>query len=625
MINITETPGLKILVGIIVGFLIGNLIIISDFYLIILMFSFLIISLILIKLNQKIIAFAFISILIGLWISYQTQNIIIKAPNKIIQETPAILEGKIVKILKNEKKYLRAIVDGEIDLQFYTPISNTKTIINIFKTKRNLNLISGQKIAANCYIRLPKEKQLSTDFSEKQYASSLDVQFMGRASSNDVAILSEPSGIYYYQEKIINEIQKIIQTLFPSETEGIVCALITGDKSKISYETRQKYALTGTAHLLAVSGLHVGVIAGSIFLFLSFIKNRWLKFVIFTFSVTSFVFISGFQPSAIRAGAMAIVFLFVSTLQRRVNFLNLIIIVGIFFILINPSIIYSVGFQMSFGAVTGIALFYNPILNLLKKFFTKENWFVNSILNSFALTTSCSILVSPLVSYYFGIFSLVSPLANLIVVPLMVLAMLFSIIAVIISLVTVDIALIYSASADFLIKLCNNINDLALQIPYSHFELENFVWISISISVLMIYILLSKTKNQFAFRFIFSIISIILFLTILPENKKETRIIPRENIVFAEIPLTNNKTFILLSDRRPKLYPLLDFGILKYLQKNNTPLIVAINGNNGIKLTDALKKTRKFKKIEISLEHQRKLSKILKTKELIPQIIELEN
>ena len=71
MINITETPGLKILVGIIVGFLIGNLIIISDFYLIILMFSFLIISLILIKLNQKIIAFAFISILIGLWISYQ--------------------------------------------------------------------------------------------------------------------------------------------------------------------------------------------------------------------------------------------------------------------------------------------------------------------------------------------------------------------------------------------------------------------------------------------------------------------------------------------------------------------------------------------------------------------------
>jgi hypothetical protein len=115
-----------------------------------------------------------------------------------------------------------------------------------------------------------------------------------------------------------------------------------------------------------------------------------------------------------------------------------------------------------------------------------------------------------------------------------------------------------------------------------------------------------------------------LFLYNETTDKRRIKIYPRENYVAAFVPFKDNKTFILLSDRKPAQYPARDYSMERLLKENPDTLIIGYTGNVGINIADNLKHKKKLIHFPVSLNMQNKIEKSLKLKIHLPQIIELD-
>ncbi len=623
-INFKLYPGLRLLFVCMAGVLISYFIVVN--YMVLSLF--LILSLLsLLSKKTRVASYYLSALCFGIWFNYQINELSIKIPEKIYQEFPALIQGEIIKTIKITDTHAKIICDGDFDAQPLSYLKNQRILLTVYGLKyKPIVLKPGMKIFAVVKARTPKKPQLTTDFPENNYTASLDVKWIASASSRNVAIVNPPSGFLYFKDKQVQAIQNRINMLFPENSASIVTALLTGDKTKLSIETKKLFSYSGTAHVLAVSGLHVGIIATIVFFLLGFIRNNWLKFLIFSFLIISFVILSGMQASALRAGLMAILFVYSKTLQRHANPLNIISIAILLLLIIYPEMLYSAGFQMSVSAIIGIILLFQPIRKFFQNIIRHENIIVNFIISSLAITLSASIIVAPLVAYYFKVYSVVSPLANLLVIPLMTLGMSFSIMALLLSYIYFPIASIYAISADFLINLSQRINEWAIELPHSYLTGDNLIFPAVLISLAIIYITLSSNIKQIYFRITYAVIVVLFVYFLFPQRAiNEVKIYPREQYVAIELPLNQNKKSILLVDRKPKQKPFRDFGMFNYLVEIKEHLNLYYCGNAGLLIVDGLKNNTDIKSYEMDLDFQREVRKLLKLNEDIPQIINLKN
>lgn len=622
--TITLFPAVKILFLILTGFCIFNNIPDKKTLNAIILLSLPILGVIFLYIGKRTISYIVLSLYIGFWLANYSDDLEIEAPDKLIPETEAIIEGKVEKIITQKSNYLRCIVSGSIDTKEISKIDASGILLSIIKLKENpLALEEGCSIYANVKARLPKCDNISTDFPEKQYAKSLAVQWIARSKAINTAIISPPSFFQSEINRAVRKIKVLCYSLYPKETRGIAAALITGDKTGIPIETKNNFSFAGTAHVLAVSGLHVGIIAASIFVLLGFIPRSWLKFFVFITLLSMFIIISGMQPSAVRAGIMAALILFAKTAQRKINIINILSAAVIILLLLNPGLIYSAGFQMSVASIIGIAFFFNKIRILLEGISDSKNKILNYIRSSIAITISASITVSPIVAYYFEVFSIVSPLTNLFVIPLMTLGLIFALLAIFTSIFSFGIAALYADSSNFLFGLANKINNMAIELPYSYIQGETTVYIAFVISIIIVYMIYSNTLKRFTFRLLSSGFAIVLCLLIFKasEDKEEIEIIPRNQFVASIIPIENNKKFVYIADRKPAQYPFRDFSFEKYLLKQSDTLIFGYGGNAGIALLDEIKKNKEYKTFELPIDIQLKLNELLIGSRALPQII----
>ncbi|TAL70682.1 MAG: ComEC/Rec2 family competence protein [Bacteroidetes bacterium] len=624
---ISNNPALKLLIIIILGIIVGSNYNINDVTLLYIIVIALILSIFSLLFRKKFLAYLFLGLTIGFFISAQLNQLSFKVPNKIIPTSSSLLEGRIVKTLKRTPYSYRCIVKGIVDHKALPPINNASVILNIKGLNKNpIELFAGTVLACPVKIRLPKKGVLPTDMNEQQYTASIDVQWIADATAKKVSIIRRNKDLNYYREIVVTEIEKKIDYLFSKQNFGIILALLTGDQTRVPQTLRREFSLTGTTHVLSVSGLHVGVIAAVLFILLGFIRLKWVKLLIFTVLVAAFVIMTGMQPPAIRAGIMAVIALLINTSQRRVSAINVISLSIILVIILDPGMIYSMGFQMSAAAMLGIAFLYNPFRNALFNLIKLDNNVSNYILSSIAITFSASLIVSPIVAYYFKVFSIISPIANIFIIPLYSIAMIFALMAVGLSYISTWLGFAYAASTDFLIDISVWLNKLLLKIPLSSLEGNITILFSILISLGLLYILLSYSRRQLLLRFGVSVFACFIALTLYngTTNKREIKIYPRENYIAAIVPLNEYKTFVLLSDRKPSQYPARDYSMEKLILENPDSLVIGYTGNVGINISDHIKYKRKIIHFPLSLGVQNQIEKKLNLKVHLPQIIELD-
>jgi len=233
-----------------------------------------------------------------------------------------------------------------------------------------------------------------------------------------IELVEEGKGNVFYS-KILDFKEKlrgvIEQNLSPPHS-SILSALLLGDKRQISEDWKEKLNLAGLRHITAVSGMHVAILTVILMnLFLGFGLWKRQAILLSLFLVTLFVIITGLQASALRAGIMGGLFL-AGQYFGRSGFSSRIIITAAFFMLLaNPLLLrYDVGFQLSFLAMMGI-IYLGPIF---QKWFRRIPEFLQ-LRSIVAMTFSAQVFTLPLLIYNFGYFSLVSPLTNVLVVPLL--------------------------------------------------------------------------------------------------------------------------------------------------------------------------------------------------------------
>ena len=209
------------------------------------------------------------------------------------------------------------------------------------------------------------------------------------------------------------------------QQQGIAEALLLGWRNDVDEATQQQFRDAGITHLLCVSGLHVGIVAwlaGALLFFLG--RKRWqrvVKGVVQIGVVWLFVLLTGMAPSTMRAGVMFSLLIVGGMLQRMPNSFNNLCTSMLVLLMVNPMLLFDVGFQLSYAAVAGIIAWNRPLQWLLPRLAEPRPrwylWLPQKAWQLICLSTSAQMATLPLVLYHFHQFPLYFLIANLTVVP----------------------------------------------------------------------------------------------------------------------------------------------------------------------------------------------------------------
>ena len=212
---------------------------------------------------------------------------------------------------------------------------------------------------------------------------------------------------------------------------AILTAFVTGSKESIGKSTKETFRSSGAAHLLALSGLHVGILFMILnritALFSLTLAARRMRVLVVVGCTAAFLAITGFIPSLARAIIMAAICSIAKVWGYRIARAETLVITAFLLICYNPQVVASIGFQLSFAAMAGIMLIMPTLSESLKRVMERWRrrgmasrticWCAERIAAPLLLTISCQITTLPLCLYYFQSFSNYYLITNLIAIP----------------------------------------------------------------------------------------------------------------------------------------------------------------------------------------------------------------
>ena len=282
-------------------------------------------------------------------------------------------------------------------------------------------LIPGDELIFSQMPRLVEEVRNPGQFDFRSYLTNLGV--VATVYLRDDVIFQrnqdDAEHIVYFlpvlREKAISALRSFD---IDNRELGVISALVLGKRELVESDLREAFTNTGTVHILAVSGLHVGII----YLFAASLlgkimpgrSTRLIKLIIVIALLWLYAGITGFSPSVLRAATM-FSFLAVGKFDKRVsNVYNMLAASALVLLLFDPFLILQVGFQLSYLAVTGIVYLFPKIYGLAKM----PTVFLDKAWALFCVSVAAQIATFPLSVYYFNQFPVYFFLSNLLVIPL---------------------------------------------------------------------------------------------------------------------------------------------------------------------------------------------------------------
>lgn len=231
----------------------------------------------------------------------------------------------------------------------------------------------------------------------------------------------EASRIERTQQYFLHQRSLLLERL---ETAGlsddryaVVAAMALGDRSALTKELKETYSKTGASHVLALSGLHLGIIYALLSMLV--VGRRWqmITQVATVLSIWAFVFLTGMSASVVRSAIMLTVYALLALGHRQKMSVNTLAFTAIVMLLVTPKALFDVGFQMSFMAVFSILLFVPLFYRPFSAEYLMTHRAVSWLWGIVAVSVAAQIGVAPLIAYYFGRFSCYFLLTNFIVIP----------------------------------------------------------------------------------------------------------------------------------------------------------------------------------------------------------------
>ncbi|OGJ50371.1 hypothetical protein A2335_02850 [Candidatus Peregrinibacteria bacterium RIFOXYB2_FULL_32_7] len=311
--------------------------------------------------------------------------------------------------------------------------------------------------------------EIIEDFAYDKYLARYKIYSV--IYSPQIKNLHKNKGDFFY--KNIFEFKKYVENrlnqLFPEPHASFEAGLITGSRKGIPDNLMQDFNTTGLTHIIAISGYNITLVIVLISGLLSFL-HRKTQIICSSITIIVFVIFVGASAAVIRAGIMGVIGLLAIWFGRKSVIAITLIFTAFLMTLLNPKIlVYDVGFQLSFLATIGL-IYASPKLGKILKL---PN--ILGIRESFLMTMSAQVTAVPIILLNFGRLSLISPLANILVAPLIPIAMMFGAFAFLGSILNFTLGKILSLPAFLSLELMMKFTHFCAQIPYASI---NVPWVN---------------------------------------------------------------------------------------------------------------------------------------------------
>lgn len=428
-------------------------------------------------------------------------------------------------------------------------------------------------------------------FNYARYCSFQNIHYQAFLNDKDFSILTTKN-TNKFDELIITAKTKVLSVLKnyiqqPNEL-SIAEALLIGYRDDLDRDLVQSYSNTGVVHIIAISGLHLGMIYGLlIFLLKPLSRFRWnklIKPIVILLVLWGFSFIAGAAPSILRSAVMFSFLAVGEAIGKRTNMYNSLAASAFLLLLINPFNLWDVGFQLSYTAVLSIVVFQKHINRwfYFKQKLLKNFWSLN------AVTLSAQILTLPVVLYHFHQFPTLFLFTNLFAVPFSGLILYMELLLLVVSFSTL-IATYLGKIIEWCIAFMNKVIVYADSLPFS-------VWQSIQISIIQAIILYAailvfwiwlRQKKTAAFVVGLFFIASFILLRSIDFIEKNTQ----QKLIVYNVP--NNTAIDLIEGRKYKFIgdsALTQNGFLKNFHLKPSRILHRMNASNTITNFDVHKK-----------------------------------
>ena len=322
--------------------------------------------------------------------------------------------------LKNKTYKTAAIIESTGTVKHETK-TNIKIIVHVALDSSNKSI---PVLTAGCYIATTIRPSVVPDthnpggfhYQEWLYRNEITHQlYLAKGSWTLLPSKKSKQYLQVLQQKISIRLQ---QNIKGKQEKAVAAALLIGYKQDIDSDLMKAYSNTGVIHVIAISGLHLGLIYGLLVGVFGWMPSstikKWAAPPIMLLVLWGFALLTGAGPSIVRAAVMFSFIIIASVVKQNSSIVNALAASAFFLLLLHPFYLWDIGFQLSYAAVLSIVLYQKNIFDSL---YFKYKW-MQACWQLNAVTLSAQILTLPLVVYHFHQFPNYFLLSNFIVVPL---------------------------------------------------------------------------------------------------------------------------------------------------------------------------------------------------------------
>ncbi|MBL8013679.1 MAG: ComEC/Rec2 family competence protein [Candidatus Omnitrophica bacterium] len=427
---------------------------------------------------------------LGLWTWQEAANV---SMIEGILDSPAIVRSTMHGIKTSFELSVKEVCTNK--LQCVSP--SGKVLVNIFR-KEELNY--GERIIMGGKLHKPFIGMTQGHYSYEEHLKRNGIYWVFSVGRKmPVRIISSHNGnvIHCHILKLHKHLRHLLEDHLNEFEAGFIQSLVLGGKYYMDSRTRDLFVRTGTAHILAISGMNVASMALLIFIVLNVFRLPRRGQIIFTIvGLVFYCLLTGSNPSVLRAVVMAIVLLMGVLIEREQDTLNSLGIAAVIILLMDPLNLFDVGFQLSFIGVFSIVYLYPPLYACF------ESWFKTpiEIMLGQMLFVSLAAWIGtlPLIAFYFQVVTPVSVFANIPIIPFISVLFMLGVGAVVFGLMLPPLAGLFAACIKFVLWGLMLIIEFFSRVPYGSFFVKE-----VSVSLIVVYyiilgmgILFLKRRNN---------------------------------------------------------------------------------------------------------------------------------
>ncbi|MBI3153058.1 MAG: ComEC/Rec2 family competence protein [Chloroflexi bacterium] len=311
----------------------------------------------------------------------------------------------------NLKLQTEAVDTGDGDL----PVSG----FILVRVDKNQVYEYGQRLRVRGQLKTPPENE---EFSYRDYLARDGIH--SYMSTAEVTELPGNGGNIFYQQvyKLKSKLLEKTYRLYHDPEASLLAGILFGVDTGLPRKLQDAFKNTGTAHIIAISGFNIAIIAGIFFSIFKNLTNERLGAIIAVIGIFMYAFLVGGDAAVMRAAFMGSVALLARQLGRRNMGMNALMTVALVMALINPLVLWDVGFQLSFFATLGLILYAEPFSNFTANLIAKiskhdTSTFARIINENVILTLAAQLTTIPIMAYHFKRISLISFIANPFILP----------------------------------------------------------------------------------------------------------------------------------------------------------------------------------------------------------------